>query len=111
MTMYIYNVTINIEAEVHQDWLQWMKETHIPDVLDTGLFEDGRLLEVMVDEAQGITYSVQYRIADLDKLKLYQEVYAPKLQAEHQQRYPEKFVAFRTILRVEEQFDGSTPAK
>lgn len=104
--MYIYNVTINIEEAVHQEWLQWMKESHIHAVLETGLFEDARLLEVMVDEAQGITYSVQYRISDLDKLKLYQEVYAPKLQAEHQARYPDQFVAFRTILRIEEQYDG-----
>lgn len=99
--MYIYNVTVNIEKEVHQDWLKWMKEVHIPDVLATGMFIDNRLCQVMVDEEQGITYSIQYRVKDLDTLKLYQQMYAPKLQAEHMNRYRDKFVAFRTILRID----------
>ncbi len=99
--MYIYNVTVNIENEVHQDWLKWMKEVHIPDVLKTGMFLDNRLCQVMVEEEQGITYSIQYRVKDLETLRLYQEMYAPKLQAEHMERYRDKFVAFRTILRID----------
>jgi hypothetical protein len=31
-------------------------------------------------------------------LKKYQEIEAPALQADHNQRYKDKFVAFRTIL-------------
>ena len=101
--MYIYNVTVNIEKSVHEDWLNWMKEVHIPEVLATGLFIDNRLCEVMVEEEQGITYSIQYRLKDLDSLDLYQKNFAPKLQAEHAARYRDKFVAFRTILRIEEE--------
>jgi hypothetical protein len=36
--MILYNVTVKIEADAQEDWLQWMKSTHIPDVMDTGLF-------------------------------------------------------------------------
>lgn len=99
--MYIYNVTVNVESDIHSDWLQWMKEQHIPDVLATGMFIDNRLCQVMVEEEQGVTYSVQYRVKDLETLRLYQEMYAPKLQAEHQERYRDKVVAFRTILRID----------
>ncbi len=99
--MYIYNVTINLELAILDDWLNWMKTTHIPDVMSTGLFLGHRLLEVMVEEQQGVTYTVQYEVKDLETLKLYQEVYANKLQAEHLERYRDKFVAFRTILRIE----------
>lgn len=102
--MYIYNVTVNVEEEVQQEWLRWMKETHIPDVMNTGLFQSSHLLEVMVEEAQGVTYSVQYRVKDMETLRLYQEVYAPKLQREHQSKFSDKAVAFRTILREEEDF-------
>ena len=45
--MYIYNVTINIENSVHNEWLTWM-ETHIIKVLDTGKFTSGKLTEVLV---------------------------------------------------------------
>ncbi len=99
--MYIYNVTVNIEEDVHLNWLQWMKETHIPDVMSTKLFKGSKIFQVMVDEQQGITYSIQYTVKDLETLRLYQEVYAPKLQKEHTEKFKDKFVAFRTILREE----------
>jgi len=106
--MYIYNVTVNIEDSVHDEWLQWMKESHIPDVLETGLFLRNRISQVMVEEESGTTYSIQYDVKDMETLKLYQQVYAPKLQAEHTEKFKDKFVAFRTILRVEHEYD---PAK
>ena len=31
--MIVYSVTVNIENEVHDDWLSWMKNKHIPDVM------------------------------------------------------------------------------
>ena len=27
--MIIYNVTINIDHSVHEDWLEWMKNEHV----------------------------------------------------------------------------------
>ncbi len=99
--MYIYNVTVNIEEAIHDDWLKWMKESHIPDVMETGLFKACRMLQVMAEADSGLTYSIQYSVKDLETLKLYQEMYAPKLQAETLQRYGDRALAFRTILRVE----------
>lgn len=86
---------------MHDDWLQWMKEVHIPDVLATGFFIDSRFSQVMVDEAQGLTYSIQYRFRSMEDLQRYQDEHAPRLQAEHLSRYKDRFVAFRTILRIE----------
>jgi len=100
--MYIYNVTVNIEESVQQDWLNWMKEVHIPEVLATGCFVDSRLSQVMVEEEQGITYSIQYRLEDLKQLEEYRQKFASRLQLEHRARYRDKFVAFRTILKIEQ---------
>ncbi len=99
--MYIYNVTVNIEEEAHDEWLAWMKETHIPDVMNTGMFISNRMLEVMVDGEKGRTYSIQYEVKDMETVMLYQQVYAPKLQQEHKDKFEGKFVAFRTMLRLE----------
>ncbi|MEM6299455.1 MAG: DUF4286 family protein [Bacteroidota bacterium] len=98
--MLIYNVTINIEEAVHQDWLTWMKETHIPDVLKTGCFTDYRLLHLLtpLPETKGPTYAIQYFCESQALLNKYQSLFAPTLQQEHLQRFPNKFVAFRTIL-------------
>jgi hypothetical protein len=97
--MFVYNVTLKIDKSVATDWLQWMKTKHIPDVLATGLFIENRLFQVMLDEEDGLTYSVQYTFDNADKLELYMSTYAPKLQLEHRERYADKFVAFRTILK------------
>lgn len=96
----LYNVTVNIDNQVHDDWLKWMKETHIPDVMRTGLFLENRICRVMVEEEQGTTYSVQYLCSSIDELKQYQEKHAPALQKEHNARYEGKFVAFRTLLEI-----------
>ena len=106
--MYIYNVTVNIEESAHSEWLTWMKETHIPDVMETGMFLGNKMLQVMVDEEQGITYSIQYEVKDLETLQVYQQVYAPKLQQEHTEKFKGKFVAFRTILRLEHTHEPKT---
>ena len=60
--MIIYNVTINIDDSVHNEWLEGMKSEHIPQVLATGKFKEARLTKVLVEEEQGgVTYSSQFR--------------------------------------------------
>ena len=36
--MILYNVTIKVDHDIHDEWMEWMKQTHIPQVLETGLF-------------------------------------------------------------------------
>jgi len=98
--MIIYSVTINIEEDVHQDWLNWMKTQHIPDVMATKIFSEHRLLKVLSrnEGEEGHTYNIQYRCASMKDLHHYQREFAPQLQKEHQERYANKFVAFRTLL-------------
>jgi len=95
--MLIYNVTVNIDEDVHQDWLEWMKTAHIPEVMKCGLFVSHNLLKVMADD-DGHTYSIQYKCESEAKLEEYFDQHAPRLQEDHLKRYKDKFVAFRTIL-------------
>lgn len=98
--MYIYNVTINVVEEVHEEWLQWMKEEHIPQMLDTGKFTKALMTRVLVEEAMGgITYSVQYTTKDKATLEAYYNENATELRAASK-RFKDKFVAFRTELEV-----------
>lgn len=101
LLMIIYNVTINIDADVHLDWLQWMQKEHIPQVMATGMFTEYRFARVMSDEpAEGFTYSVQYLAESIGDYEIYRATYAPGLQAETEKRYKGKFVAFRTLLKM-----------
>ncbi|MBK9285465.1 MAG: DUF4286 family protein [Sphingobacteriaceae bacterium] len=97
--MFIYNVTINITHDVHEDWLDWMKHVHIPDVLKTGCFIEAKIHEVMYVEDEGKTYSVQYKFQSIEDIEKYQKDFAPGLQKEHSERYKDKYATFRTLLR------------
>ena len=99
--MYIYNVPTNIEASIHDDWLKWMQETHIPDVLATGKFLNAKMSKVLVEEDMGgITYSVQFTTTDKKILQEYYRDDAPRLRQEAQTLFAGKFVSFRTELEI-----------
>lgn len=107
--MYIYNVTTNIDETVHAEWLKWMKDKHIPDMLATGKFISAKMSLVMIDEEMGgATYSVQYITLSLETLQEYYKEDAPTLRDESMKLFKDKFVAFRTELKViSEQFSMS----
>ena len=96
--MILYNVTINIESSVHDEWLDWMKSIHIPEVLATGLFIENKIFKIISDDEDGYTYSIQYFLNSIEDYQKYQKEYAPKLQEEHSGKYKNKFVAFRTVM-------------
>ncbi|SHF99401.1 protein of unknown function [Salegentibacter echinorum] len=98
--MYIYNVTINIEEGVHDEWLEWMKTEHIPEMLGTGKFVKALMTRVMVNEQMGgITYSVQYTAKNKADIEKYQEEDAAILKKKSK-AFEGKFVAFRTEMQV-----------
>jgi hypothetical protein len=98
--MFIYNVTVNIADDVHSDWLKWMKEVHMPDVMQTGCFIDSGILKVLYVEDEGHTYSIQYKFLEMADIEKYQKEFAPALQAEHSKKFKDKYTAFRTLLQV-----------
>ena len=99
--MYIYNVTINIEEAVHDQWLTWMQDIHIPEVLATGKFIQARMCRVLVEEEMGgLTYSIQYFVKTKETLNAYYQEDAPRLRQALITLFAGKFVAFRTELEV-----------
>ena len=99
--MIIYNVTINVDESIHQDWLKWMQNKHIHDVLATGLFTSAKMVKVLVEEEMGgTTYAIQYSTDSRAKLEDYYKNHAPRLRQEGLQLFADKMLAFRTELEV-----------
>lgn len=99
--MLLYNVTINIEKDAEEEWVIWMKETHIPDVLNTGMFVENKFYKILHDSEDGsVNYSVQYFAENMEKIMEYQRSFAHKLQHDAKEKFGEKFVAFRTLLET-----------
>lgn len=96
--MIIYNVTVKLEKVIHEEWLNWMKTKHIPDVMATGYFLGNNIFKILVEEDDGVSYSVQYACANMSDLQEYQLKHAPALQKEHIDKFRNQFIAFRTLL-------------
>lgn len=96
--MFLYNVTLILEDAVAAEWLQWMQEIHIPEVMATGLFVSNRLLKVVDSPNEGITYCAQYVADSLADYTNYQDNHAPLLQAKLNEKFANRFVAYRTLM-------------
>jgi len=98
--MILYNVTINVDDDSHDEWLTWMKNVHIPSVLSTGLFLSQKMYRLITKfpEETGTTYSVQYWLTDMEHFEQYRDQYAPALQKQTFQKFGDRFSAFRTLM-------------
>jgi len=103
--MLIYSVTCNVDETVEQDWLTWMKEIHIPEVMATGKFITCRFSKLISHkEAGNQNYSVQYTCKSAEELEDYKKNIGPLLQQKTLGKYADKVLAFRSELEIIEDF-------
>ena len=99
--MIIYNVTTNIHESVHDQWLTWMQEKHIKDILATGKFTSARMVKVLIEEEMGgTTYSIQYTTDSKETLEKYYKEDALGFREEGAKLFGDKMLAFRTELEL-----------
>jgi hypothetical protein len=99
--MIIYNVTIKVEHSIHAGWLTWMKEEHIPDVINSGCFTHAVMLHLFeADDADGVTYAMQYHAKDKEQYNLYMEKFMPEMRKRLTDKWGSKVSAFRTVMQV-----------
>ncbi len=99
--MIVYNVTSKIDWSIHDAWVKWMLDEHIPEVVATGCFTGAQLLKLLeIEEEDGPTYTAQY----FAETKQQQEEYVTKHAATLRQKVFEKWgnrtIAFRSIMEV-----------
>ena len=79
--MILYNITFAVSHDIHEEWLIWMKEHHIPEVMSSGFFEKHLLLKLMeVDESDGMTYALQFFATTEDNYRTYVKELSPSLR-------------------------------
>ena len=99
-THLIYNVTVSVEPKVLSDWITWMLDEHLRDMLGTGCFLGFTFSELHTDNQTGPTYTVQYELTSKADFERYERQFAPKMRAEGQRKFGEKALAFRTTMSV-----------
>jgi len=100
--MIIYNVTVKTEKGIAEDYLKWLKEEHLIDMMNTGLFSDYRLCRLMNEgeEVDGVTFVIQFHCDSLENYQSYIDEHAPEMRKKSLEKFANKFVAFRTVMEL-----------
>ena len=96
--MILYNVTAILDEDIQTDWLHWMKQRHIPEVMDTACFVSYRILKVLDSPNEGVTYCIQYVADNIEDYNRYLMNFAPALRNSFPERFSNKFVIYRTLM-------------
>ena len=97
--MFLYNITFNIEPEIKDQWITWMKKEYLSFVMNTNLFSKVKFFRLLNEtENQGFTYSVQFFSDSLDNVNEYLENSAQEIVDRHNLLFKYKHVSFMTIL-------------
>src|SRR3954451_6551416 len=96
--MIVYQVTITLQTRVEPEWLQWMQQVHLPDVLKTGCFSRCQVANAL-DPADGeATYVIRYDCPTRETYERYREHFAAGLQKEHNDKFAGSFRGSRLLL-------------
>lgn len=99
--MIIYNVTTKVDKAIQDEWLNWLKEEHITDILNTGCFTKANILRLLeTDDTEGPTYAIQYHAESKALYNIYIEKYAVIMRQKSIDKWGGQFIAFRSVMQV-----------
>lgn len=94
--MIVYKVTVEISSGRESEWVAWMRDVHIPEVMATGSFEGFEFSRSLSDS----TYTITYRCRNENTYQEYQKAHSSELQKKHSDRFGGDFKATRELLKV-----------
>ena len=99
--MIVYNVTTKVDPSIQNDWLTWIKEEHIPGIINTRCFTNASTFQLLeVDDSEGPTFTVQYFSESKSLYNLYIEKFAATMREKAFEKWGNKFIAFRSLMQV-----------
>ena len=101
--MIIYNITTKVHHGIAADWLQWLKEIHVKDVMQSECFTKYRIVKLLeVDEADGPTYAIQFFAESKGLYNLYIEKFAGEMRNRSFTKWGDKFISIRSVMQIVE---------
>jgi hypothetical protein len=97
--MLIHNITYNIEKELENDFLDWIKNVHVQNVMITGFPKSFKIMRLLTEiDNGGATFSVQYKFDSIEGFEVFENEYFDDLNAAVDKRYRGKYVFFPSLL-------------
>ena len=101
--MFIFNTTYLVSDEVHETWLDWVRNQHIPFMIDSTYFSHPQVARVITSDKQdGTSFSVQFHVKDLQTLKLWKKEYSSLFQENCTNQFGTEVNFITTLLELVE---------
>jgi len=99
--MLIFNTTYLVSDKAHGSWLKWIREQHIPFMLDSTYFSQPQVARVITSaEQEGTSFSVQFKVNDMRTLKKWNQEYSAIFQENCSQQFGSEVIFFTTVLEL-----------
>jgi hypothetical protein len=99
--MFIYNITMQVEWSIHEAWLQWMLDIHLPEILSTGCFTKHQFVRLIeINETEGPTYALQLYLQNKEDYNRYMRIYSEVQMQEEIALWHDNVVSFATLMKV-----------
>ncbi|MEL7122507.1 MAG: DUF4286 family protein [Bacteroidota bacterium] len=99
--MYLYNLTIKIEKDMIEEWLPWMSNSFIPQVLSTIDFDAHKFCRLISHpDLDGETFALQLFTNKQEVLNDFHENHESKLQTILFQKFGNRLVFFPTVMEI-----------
>ena len=100
--MLIYNTTFQVDDEIHDNFLIWIKECYIPEIKKHGALKSPRICRVLSHREDGTSYSLQWEVESSGVLHRWHLEQGAKLNGELSKIFKDKVVGFPTLMEVME---------
>ena len=99
--MIIYNVTMKVDWTISKEWLRWMQETYIPEIISTRCFEKHLFVQLLqVDDTEGPTFAAQYYAKTISNYNRYLQNHAFAFNDVISKKWGDKCLSFGTLMKV-----------
>lgn len=99
--MLIFNTTFLVSDKTHGIWIKWVREQHIPFMLESGMLSNPQVAKVISTEDQeGTSYSVQFHVEDMKTLEDWHIQYAKTFEKQFAEKFGTEGMFFASVLEI-----------
>ncbi len=99
--MIIYNITTKVHNSIAADWMQWLKNIHAKEVMESDCFTEYKIVKLLeIDETDGPTFAVQFFAESKGLYNRYIEKFAGEMRKRSFEKWGDKFISIRTVMQI-----------
>ncbi len=98
--MHVYNISFQIDPNLQEQWLVWMKGKFIPMVNEIGCLQNHQFYELDISDDQSPTYTLQLFAQSSENLAKFTESFAEPLLDELHKTWGDQCFHFVTTMRI-----------